>query len=61
MCSQIPWKMVVPPESTTLACKFLRMSTLNCLEQHFRVTATFGANRDDVSVWELKSRVLSDT
>ena len=33
-------------------CKLLRMSTLNSLEQHFRVKATFGANIDDVPVWE---------
>ena len=59
--SPIPWKIVVPPEKTTLACKSLRMSDVTLVdetwrEQHSRATEALGANSDDVSVWELEGK-----
>ena len=65
MFSTIPWKKVVPPESPTLAYKFVRMSTTRIMMTWTEVSWTtlprngkFGMDGDDVFVWRLVGLLL---
>ena len=66
------WNMAVPPDDTTLAYKCLRMSTSHSVRKEMTwiplapfpvnlagpTVSIFGANSDDVSVWELARLLL---